>query len=139
MVLGSRCVADDAETDERYLLYIAHLGNGARFHIDSQAFGEVTLDGIQLFAVGDELVATANQASVNGGFSVERHGAIEQCGMAFEEGRHTLDLSVCIAFATPYVVIHDVRAGYYIHHFQATVYTTGHAGADDAIGLEVAD
>lgn len=36
MVVGSRCIADDAETDERYLIYMADLGDGSRFHIYCQ-------------------------------------------------------------------------------------------------------
>ena len=43
MVVGSRCIADDAETDERYLIYMADLGDGSRFHIYCQPFLELSL------------------------------------------------------------------------------------------------
>lgn len=36
MVVGSRRIADDTETDERYLIYITDLGDGSRFHIYCQ-------------------------------------------------------------------------------------------------------
>lgn len=71
MFVGSRSVTDDAEADERHLIEIAYLSDGSRFHIDSQPFGEVTLDFVQFAAVGDELVARADEASVNGCFRIQ--------------------------------------------------------------------
>ena len=43
MVVGSRRIADDTETDERYLIYITDLGDGSRFHIYCQPFVELSL------------------------------------------------------------------------------------------------
>lgn len=48
-------------------------------------------------------------------------------------------LSVFVSFATPYVVVHNAAAGHHIHHLQAFVYSTGHTGTDDAVGVETVD
>ena len=58
MFVGSRSIADDAETDEGHVVEVAYLGNGTRLHIHGQSFGEMTFDVIQFGVVGDELVAT---------------------------------------------------------------------------------
>ena len=50
-----------------------------------------------------------------------------------------MNLSVVVTFATPYVVVNNLTASYYIHYFQAWINTSCHAGADDAIGLVGAD
>ena len=71
MVVGSRCIADDAETDERYLIYMADLGDGSRFHIYCQPFVELFFNVVQLGTVSDEFVSAAYQASMNGGRGVQ--------------------------------------------------------------------
>ena len=71
MLVGSRGVTDDAEADERHLIEITYLRDGSRFHVDRQSLGEVTLDFIQFAAVGDKLVARADEASVDSRFRVQ--------------------------------------------------------------------
>ena len=36
-------------------------------------------------------------------------------------------------------MVHNLLADYYVHHFQAGIDSSGYSGADDAVGLEVAD
>lgn len=55
------------------------------------------------------------------------------------KGRQSLDLTVGISFSTPYIMVDDLAAGNYIHYFQTTVYASRHTGADNAIGVKVAD
>ena len=57
VLVSSRSVTDDAETEERNLIEVAHLGNGSRFHIHSQSFREVMLDFVQFAAVSNKLAA----------------------------------------------------------------------------------
>ena len=66
MVVGSRRIADDTETDERYLIYITDLGDGSRFHIYCQPFVELFFNVVQFGTVGDEFVSAAYQTSMNG-------------------------------------------------------------------------
>ena len=49
-----------------------------------------------------------------------------------------MNLSVGIALAAPHIVVDNVRTGYHIHHFQATVDAARYPRADDAVGLETA-
>mgnify|MGYP003547644300 CR=1 FL=1 len=92
MVVGSRRVADDTETDERHLIEVADLCNGARFHIYRQPFGEVPFDFIQFLAVGDEFVTTTDEASMYRGFRAGDDGqdpggydkAVEEEGLRFK-------------------------------------------------------
>ena len=58
-------VADDAERDERHLVNIARLGNGARLHIDSTGLREVADDLAHLLLRVDEPVARHDQTRVN--------------------------------------------------------------------------
>ena len=76
--LYSRGVADDAETYEGHIIYIASVSDGARFHVYGEPCGEVLLNGVELFARGDKLVARANQSAMYlcGLLAVERHSCI---------------------------------------------------------------
>ncbi len=56
MVVGSRRIADDTETDERYLIYITDLGDGSRFHIYCQPFVELFFNIVKFGTVGDKFV-----------------------------------------------------------------------------------
>ena len=71
MVVGSRRIADDTETDERYLIYITDLGDGSRLHIYCQPFVELFFNVVKFGTVGDKFVSTAYQASMNGGRSIQ--------------------------------------------------------------------
>ena len=137
MIFGSRSIADDAEADERHFIQIANLCNGTRFHIYCQSVGEVLLYGIKLASVGNKLIAATNQAAVYGSSSVERHGTVIQRFISAKESRKSLNLSVSVAFATPYIVIYNLCAGYHVHHLKTSIYSACHAGTNHTVGGKV--
>lgn len=70
MIVGTRSVADNAETEERYLIYMTNLGDSSWFHVDGQSCGESCLDGVELLAVGDKFVSATDESAVDGCFCV---------------------------------------------------------------------
>ena len=76
VLVCSRRVADDAEADERNFIEITYLGDGSRFHVYGQPFGKVFLYLVQFAAVGDKLVARADQPSVYRSFGIKRERAL---------------------------------------------------------------
>ena len=58
-------VADDAERDERHLIDITGLGNGARLHIDSLGLGEFLDDATHLLLRIHKPVAGDDETGVN--------------------------------------------------------------------------
>ena len=67
VMVGSRRVADDAETDEWHFVDVAGLCDGYGFHIHSQSFGEIAFDFAEFFLRGDELVARADESCMDAG------------------------------------------------------------------------
>jgi hypothetical protein len=61
VLVSSRSVTDDAETDERDLIEVAYLGNGSRFHIYSQSFREVMLDDTFTYDKQSQYVPVAKE------------------------------------------------------------------------------
>ena len=65
-----RCIADDAETDERYMGQEARLCDGCRFHIHSQGLWEMRLDAVQFVKTCDEAVSRADESCVYAVFHI---------------------------------------------------------------------
>ena len=57
-------IADDAEAEERNLQQIAGLRDGSALHVAGKAVDEMALDDVLPVAVGNKLVAGADQASL---------------------------------------------------------------------------
>ena len=136
-------VADDAETQEGDVVQVAGVGDGGTFHVDRQAFGKLAFDVIELGAVGDELIARADEAAMNGSahFGIGREGAGsgQQSSVCGKLLRLSLHLSVGITFAAPHVVVDQGAARHNVHHAEARVDASRTTGADDGIGLRVSD
>ena len=62
MIVGSGCVADDAETDEGFLEEVARLCDGCRLHVYGQCLGEEVNDALHLFTRVDKPVACDDEA-----------------------------------------------------------------------------
>ena len=64
--IGSRRVADNSESDERYVVEVAILRYGSRFHVYGQPLRKLGFYGIQFAALRDELVTSTNQPGMHG-------------------------------------------------------------------------
>ena len=117
VMVGSRGVADDAETYERNVVDVASLSNSYRFHIASKSFREVVLDAVDFILGADELIARTDKACVDGGI-VECECCIHEALVGFEIGRHTLHLPVLATHTDVEVVMHSFCANYYIHNVE---------------------
>ena len=60
--VAQRDVADESERDEGYLIDVAHLGDGARLHVDGLGLGEMTDDLAHLVLGIDEPVTGNDQS-----------------------------------------------------------------------------
>ena len=93
MLVGTRCVADDAEGDKGNTLQIAHLCNGSRLHIDGQTLGEGLLDVVKCRAIGYKLVACENEACMNANIGLQRLCRLHQRFIGREARRQALNLT----------------------------------------------
>ena len=48
-------------------------------------------------------------------------------------------MTVGISFSTPYIVIHNLSACYYIHDFKARINASGYSCTDNAVRFKIAD
>ena len=88
MVVGSRRIADDTETDERYLIYITDLGDGSRFHIYCQPFVELFFNVVQFGTVGDGVSSDMAQSN-NVALPSNRAGSPCICPYILPSPHHT--------------------------------------------------
>ncbi len=142
MVVGSGCVANDAEADEGFLEEVAGLGYGCRLHVACKPLGEVVFDFAQLCLVGDELVACADESGMDfGGLLqvVELECFLDEARVAVEEGGHALYLSVFAAHAAPDVVVAYLTADDYVHDGEGGIDAAGYSCGYDALGREGLD
>ena len=102
--------------------------------------GKRCFDAIELCAVGNKLVAAANESGVNArgsGLQMLRCG--QEFGVGFVIERKSLNLSGQGFGSAVHVVIGYTASGYYVHHTERGIDTACHAGVNQCIGLIVID
>ena len=136
VLVHSRGVANDTETEEWYVPEMADLCNSSTFHIDGKTLGILPLDDVQLVAIRNELVAGTDQAWHNTDIGFERGCYAHEPLVAPEELGEALHLSRVAIVTTNDVVVAGLFANDDIHHFEFRINTSSHAGRNDAIGME---
>ena len=139
-------VADDTEGDERYVIRVAGLGNGARLHVDRPCLGEVTDDLAHLLLRVYKPVAGDDEAGLDGEGGLafgQRFCHAEHPLVGGEAGRHALHLAVLRAVVDGTsaidVVINKFRTGNDILHAEVVAVAAGAAAGDDGVGLVLAN
>ena len=139
-------VADDTEGDERYVIRVAGLGNGARLHVDRPCLGEVTDDLAHFLLRVYKPVAGDDEAGLDGegGLALgKRLCHAEHPLVGGEAGGHALHLAVLRAVVDGTsaidVVINKFRTGNDILHAEVVAVAAGTAAGDNGIGLVLAN
>ena len=101
--------------------------------------GLITYMRTDSLRISDEAVAAAYQPLVDAQRGFYLQSLLDQCRVAVEPGRQPLYLSPGVAFATPHVVVDNLRPDDNIHHSHRGVYAAGHAGVEHAVGVVAVD
>ena len=96
------------------------------FHIHGQCQREALLDACQLVAVGDELVAAADEAGHDACAGLERRGNAEQTLIGSECRGQSLHLSRLVLGAAVHIMIGHGCPCHHVHHTQRCIYTACH-------------
>ena len=137
--VAKRNVADDAERDERHLIYITRLRDGSRLHVYGLGLGEVPDNLAHLLFRIDKPVARDDEALMDSKLST----LLQQPRVGLEPHGHALHLSILGGVvdggAAIHVVIAQLGAHHHVLHVDVVAIPSGTTTGDNHVGMELID